>query len=144
MFEAIKEAKKAYLQNEVPIGCVIVKNGKVISRAYNKREKLKNSTAHAEILAIQKACKKLGDWRLTDCDLYVTVEPCPMCAGACFNSRLRKIVYGCNDYKGGSFGGVADIDMTNLNVLNHKLIVEKSPYADECKNLLTKFFNERR
>lgn len=101
MKEAIKQAKKAESYDEVPIGCVIVKDDKVIARGYNKRETLQQSIAHAEIMAIQKACKKLNTWRLEDCILYVTLEPCPMCAGAIIQSRIKEVVYGASDPKGG-------------------------------------------
>ena len=102
MKEAIKQAQKAQQIDEVPIGCVIVKEGKIIARGYNKREVLQQSIAHAEIIAIQKACKKLRTWRLEGCELYVTLEPCPMCAGAILQSRIEKVIYGASDPKGGS------------------------------------------
>ena len=101
MKEAIKEAKKAELKDEVPIGCVIIKDDKIIARAHNLRESKQQSIAHAEILAIEKACKKIGSWRLENCDLYVTLEPCPMCSGAILQSRISNVIYGAKDFKGG-------------------------------------------
>ena len=109
MKEAIKQAKKAYEKDEVPIGCVIVKDHKIIARGYNKREMLQQSYAHAEMIAIQKACKILNTWRLEECDLYVTLEPCPMCAGAIIQSRIKTVVYGAHDPKAGSVGSVLNL-----------------------------------
>ncbi len=99
MKEALKEAKKAYKKLEVPVGTVIVKNGEIIARAYNQKESKKNATKHAEIIAIEKACKKIDNWRLNDCELYVTLEPCPMCAGAIMNSRIKKVYIGTMEEK---------------------------------------------
>ena len=119
MKEAIKQAKKAERYAEVPIGCVIVKDDKVIARGYNKRETLQQSIAHAEIMAIQKACKKLGSWRLTDCDMYVTLEPCSMCAGALINARIRKLYIGTQDDKTGACGSVLNLLEYKFNHLKH-------------------------
>ena len=142
MLEAIKQAQKAFSEDEVPIGCVIVKDGKVIARAHNTRNKSKSATSHAEIIAINKACKKLNDWRLNGCTLFVTVEPCPMCAGACYNSRVDAVVFGASDEKGGAFGG--KIDLTNQNILNHKLNVVGGVLKQECNALIKKFFELKR
>lgn len=142
MYEAIKEAKKAEKENEVPIGCVVVLHGKIIGRGHNTRQKDKKATSHAEIKAIEKACKKLGDWRLEEAELYVTLEPCVMCAGACFNSRIKKVVYGARDEKSGAFGGF--IDLSNENIVNHKLEVVHGICEKECSEILTRFFENRR
>ena len=144
MFEALKEAKKAFNENEVPVGCVIVQNGKIIARAHNKKEKKKLATAHAEILAIEKACKKIGDWRLEDAELYVTLEPCMMCAGACFNARIKKVIFGALDEKGGGFGGVETLDLSKHNLLNHKIEVKENICECECKKLIQDFFKQKR
>ena len=138
MMEALKEAKKAYKKGEVPIGAVIVKNNKIISRAYNQKEKNKIATHHAEILAINKACKKINNWRLIDCTLYVTVEPCLMCCGAIIQSRIKKVVYGISNK---NYGGVESI---NTTLKNTNITVENGIMQDECLNLLRKFFNEKR
>ena len=138
MIEALKEAKKAYKKGEVPIGAVIVKNNKIISRAYNQKEKNKIATHHAEILAINKACKKINNWRLIDCTLYVTVEPCLMCCGAIIQSRIKKVVYGISNK---NYGGVESI---NTTLKNTNITVENGIMQDECLNLLQKFFNEKR
>lgn len=144
MFEALKEAQKAFDADEVPIGCVIVKNGKIIARAYNQKEKYKNPLKHAEMIAIEKACKKLGDWRLDDCELYVTVEPCIMCAGACLNARIKKVFFGAYDGKGGGFGGVSEINLANQNLLNHKIETQGEVLQQECKSLMQNFFKQKR
>ena len=141
MMEAIKQAKKAWDIDEVPIGCVIVKNGKVIARAYNRRESTQQSIAHAEILAIQKACKKLNSWRLDGCDLYVTLEPCPMCAGAIVNSRIRRVVYGAKDEKAGCCGSVTDLFALPFN---HRPVVESGLLEEESHALLQRFFERLR
>lgn len=139
---AINEANKAYQKNEVPIGCVICKDDKVIARAYNKRELNQQSIAHAEILAIIKACKKLKSWRLDGCTIYVTLEPCPMCAGAILQSRISKVVYGAKDFKGGSLG--SNFDLYSIKGFNHYPLVESGIYEKECSFLLSKFFKEKR
>lgn len=139
---AIAEAKKAYEKLEVPIGAVIVKDGKIIARAHNLRETKKQACAHAEILAIEKACKKLGAWRLENCEMYITLEPCPMCAGAIINSRIKKIYIGAMDAKGGAVG--SKINLLKDIKLNHEVEVEYNVCSDECAELLKKFFRELR
>ena len=138
MKEALKEAKKAYDKLEVPVGAVIVKDGKIIARAHNLKETKLDTTKHAEILAIQKASKKLKSWRLLDCEMYVTLEPCSMCAGAIINSRIKKIYIGTSDEKTGAVGSVFNLfeDYT----FNHKVEVEKGIMKEECENLLKSFF----
>ena len=141
MKEAIKQAKKAYDMIEVPVGCVIVYNDKIIARGYNKRETLESSLAHAEIIAIKKACKKLNSWRLEDCILYVTLEPCCMCAGAIIQSRIKKVVYGAYDYR---FG--AHISKTQLFDVqfNHNVAITSGVLEEECSPLIKNFFKELR
>ena len=138
MKEALKEAKKAYDKLEVPVGAVIVKDGKIIARAHNLKETRLDTTKHAEMLAIQKASKKLKSWRLLDCEMYVTLEPCSMCAGAIINSRIKKIYIGTSDEKTGAVGSVFNLfeDYT----FNHKVEVEKGIMKEECENLLKSFF----
>lgn len=141
MEAALKEAEKAKLKDEVPIGAVIVYDGKIIARAHNLREEKQCSTAHAEILAIQKACKKLKSWRLENCELYVTLEPCPMCAGAILQSRIKKVVYGAVDYKGGSIESC--MKMYDVKGYNH--YPETYYEANEkCSQVLKDFFREKR
>lgn len=142
MKEAIKQAKKAAQKDEVPIGCVIVKDDQIIARAYNKREMKQCSTAHAEILAIEKACKKLGSWRLEDCDLYVTLEPCPMCSGAIIQSRIRNVIFGAYDPKGGCMG--SNININDVRGFNHYPDIEGGILQDECSRLLKEFFKAKR
>lgn len=139
--EAIKRAKKAALLGEVPIGAVIVKDNKIISSGYNLREKKSNALLHAEIIAINRACKKLGVWRLQDCTLYVTLEPCPMCAGAVINSRIKRIVFGGYDRKAGVYGSV--LNMTDY-AFNHKYEVTGGVLEEECTKLLSDFFAQLR
>lgn len=138
---AIEEAGKACAIEEVPIGAVVVKDGEVVGRGYNRRETGKNALYHAELLAIDDACRKLGGWRLWQCELYVTMEPCPMCAGAIINSRLRRVVYGCEDQKAGSARSVI-----NLFALpyNHKPEVVGGILSEECSALLSDFFKQLR
>lgn len=138
MKEALKEAKKAYDKLEVPVGAVIVKDGKIIARAHNLKETRLDTTKHAEMLAIQKASKKLKSWRLLDCEMYVTLEPCSMCSGAIINSRIKKIYIGTLDEKTGAAGSVFNLfeDYT----FNHKVEVEKGIMKEECENLLKSFF----
>lgn len=138
MKEALKEAKKAYDKLEVPVGAVIVKDGKIISRAHNLKETKYDTTKHAEILAIQKASKKLNSWRLIDCEMYVTLEPCSMCAGAIINSRIKKVYIGAMDEKTGAVGSVLNLfeDFT----FNHKVEVEKGIMQKECEIMLKDFF----
>lgn len=142
MNEAIKQAKKAAQKDEVPIGCVIVKDDQIIARAYNKREMKQCSTAHAEILAIEKACKKLGNWRLEDCDLYVTLEPCPMCSGAIIQSRIRNVIFGAYDPKGGCMG--SNMNINDVRGFNHYPDIEGGILQDECSRLLKEFFKAKR
>ena len=142
MKEAIKQAKKAAQMDEVPIGCVIVKDDQIIARAYNKREMKQCSTAHAEILAIEKACKKLGSWRLEDCDLYVTLEPCPMCSGAIIQSRIRNVIFGAYDPKGGCMG--SNMNINDVRGFNHYPDIEGGILQDECSRLLKEFFKAKR
>ena len=142
MKEALKEAKKASKLDEVPIGCVIVLNGEIIARSHNLRETKKLATGHAEILAIQKANKKLDNWRLNDACMYVTLEPCPMCAGAIFQSRIGRVVYGASDEKYGSFGGV--FNLFDIKTLNHKPIIIGGVLAQESQELLKDFFIQKR
>ena len=141
MQQAIKRAKKAALIGEVPIGAVIVKDGVIIASGYNLREKKSNSLLHAEIIAIEKACKKLSAWRLEDCTLYVTLEPCPMCAGAVINSRIKRVVFGGYDHKAGVYGSVFNI--TNY-AFNHKYEVLGGVLEKECTKLLSDFFTQLR
>ena len=142
MKEALKEAKKAYKKKEVPIGAVIVKDNKIIARAHNLRETKKKATAHAEILAIEKACKKLGAWRLENCDLYVTLEPCTMCAGAIINSRIKRLFIGAMDEKGGAVG--SKINILKDIKLNHDVEIETGILKEECSKILKDFFKELR
>lgn len=138
MMEALKEAKKAFELGEVPIGAVIVKDNKIISRAFNKKESTNLATSHAEILAINKTCKKLNNWRLLDCTLYVTVEPCLMCCGAIIQSRIKKVVYGTsNEY----YGAVESIDNT---LKKYNIEVENNILQNECSNIMKEFFKKRR
>lgn len=138
MKEALKEAKKALDIEEVPVGAVIVKDGKIIARAHNTKETKKDATCHAEILAIQKACKKLGAWRLIDCEMYVTLEPCSMCAGALINSRIKKLYIGTDDNKTGACGSV--LNLLEDYKFNHKIEVQKYILKDDAEKLLKEFF----
>jgi len=142
MAEAINEAKKALELDEVPVGAVIVRNGEIISRAYNLRETSRQATAHAELLAIQKACSHLNSWRLDNCDLYVTLEPCPMCAGAIINARIKSVYFGAYDPKGGACGSVADL--FRKGNFNHAPIVYSGIMEEECETLLKEFFSKLR
>lgn len=138
MLEAIKEAKKAGAIDEVPIGAVVVKDGEIIARAHNLRQTRQIATAHAEILAIEKACRKLNTWRLEGCTLYVTLEPCPMCAGATILSRIETVVFGAYDPKGGSFG--TSVDFTTIKAFNHRPVIFSGVLEEECATLLKDFF----
>ena len=138
---ALKEAKKAYDLDEVPIGAVIVKDGVVLAKAKNLRNKTKCATSHAEVLAINKACKKLGDWRLEGAKMYVTLEPCPMCAGAALSARVKRIVYGASDKNCGALGTVVDL---NEHYPLHKAEVERGFMEKECADMLTDFFRDLR
>ncbi len=137
---ALYEAKKAFLEGEIPVGAVIVKDNKVISRSYNKKEKDKEPISHAEINAIRIATKKLGDWRLNDCEIYVTKEPCIMCAGAIIESRIRRVVFGFYDKESGAFGGKINI----LNYINAKIIVESGILERDSFELFKSFFDKLR
>jgi tRNA(adenine34) deaminase len=139
---AIEEAKIAYILDEVPVGAIIVRNGEVISRGHNLRETLKDATAHAEIIAIKNACTKLNGWRLIDCDIYVTLEPCSMCAGALVNSRVNRVIFGAFDARAGACGSVYNI-VDDLR-LNHRLDVVSGVLENECKGLLQEFFKGKR
>ena len=138
MKQALKEAKKAYEKLEVPVGAVIVKDGKIIARAHNLKETKTDTTKHAEILAIQKASKKLESWRLVDCEMYITLEPCSMCAGAIINSRIKKVYIGALDEKTGAAGSV--LNLFEDYKFNHKVEVEKGVMQKECENILKDFF----
>lgn len=142
MKEAIRQAKKAYALREVPIGCVIVYEGKIIARGYNRRNTDKNTTSHAEINAIRKASKKLGDWRLEGCTLYVTLEPCQMCAGATVQARIDKVVIGSMNPKAGCAGSV--LNLLEMDGFNHKVEVERGVLEEECSTMLSGFFKELR
>lgn len=142
MKEALKEAKKAYKKKEVPVGAIIVKNGEIIARGYNQREIKKDSTMHAEISAIRKANKKLEAWRLNDCEMYVTLEPCPMCAGAIINSRIKKIYIGALDEKNGACGSVSNI--LEEYTQNYKVEYESGIIKYQCEKILKDFFKELR
>ncbi|MBP2654070.1 MAG: tadA [Firmicutes bacterium] len=139
---ALGEARKAYQIGEVPIGAVLVIGGEVISLAYNRRETWKDATAHAEIIAIREACQKLGRWRLTGAVLYVTIEPCPMCAGALVAGRIDRLVYGSPDYKAGAVESIFNV-VQNV-ALNHRLEVTAGVRAEECAAIMREFFRERR
>ncbi len=140
MASALKCAEKALTEGEVPIGAVVVLNGKVIARGHNRRTKRQIATAHAEIEAIEKACKKLKSWRIPECELYVTLEPCPMCMGAALNARIKKIYYGAPEDKGRSLTG----ELANANLLNHTVEVEGGVMEAECREILSRFFSEMR
>ena len=142
MKQALKEAEKAYKKLEVPVGAIIVKDGEIIARAHNQKETKTDKTKHAEILAIQKASKKLTSWRLIDCEMYVTLEPCSMCAGAMINSRIKKVYIGANDEKTGAVGSV--LNLFNDYTFNHKVETETGIMEKECQEILTQFFKELR
>jgi len=142
MKEALKEAKKAYKKDETPVGAVIVKDGVVIARGHNEKELKNDPTLHAEISAIKKACKKLGTWRLNDCDMYVTLEPCAMCAGAIIQSRVGRLFIGTSDPKAGAVGSVVDI--LGIDDFNHKVEVSYGLLMEECSKILKDFFKELR
>jgi tRNA(adenine34) deaminase len=142
MGEALRLATKALDQEEVPVGAVIVREGKIIARAYNQVELLKDATAHAEMLAITQAEAAVGDWRLTDCDLYVTKEPCAMCAGALVHVRMRRVVFGCKDPRSGAAGGM--INLLQMPSFNHQCDITSGVLEADCANLLQSFFRSRR
>lgn len=139
---ALKEAKKARDINEVPIGCVIVRDDKVIGKGYNKRNTDKNVLSHAELIAIMQACKKTGDWRLEDCTMYITLEPCQMCAGAMVQARLQRAVIGSMNPKAGCGGSVLNI--LQMAEFNHQVDVERGVLEEECSSILTEFFSDLR
>ncbi len=138
MLEALKEAKKAFKKKEVPVGSVAVKDGKVIAKAHNIRETLTDPTAHAEIICIKKAARKVGGWRLSGVTIYSTLEPCAMCAGAIIHARVKELVFGAYDEKAGACG--SKLDLTKEGLLNHKLKVSSGILEKECSGILKKFF----
>jgi tRNA(adenine34) deaminase len=142
MSEALRMAARAYEADEVPIGAVVVRAGKIIARAFNQVELLKDATAHAEMLAITQAEAAVGDWRLSDCELFVTKEPCPMCAGALVHVRMRRVIFGCPDLRGGAAGGL--LNLLQNSSLNHQCDITSGVMHDECANLLQTFFREKR
>ena len=142
MKEALRQAQKAYALGEVPIGCVIVYQGKIIGRGYNRRNTDKNTLAHAEITAINKASKKIGDWRLEGCSLYVTLEPCQMCAGAIVQARIDEVIMGCMNPKAGCGGSILNI--LEMPQFNHQVKVTRGVLEQECSAMLTEFFKELR
>jgi tRNA(adenine34) deaminase len=142
MGEALRLARRAFAADEVPVGAVVVRNGEIIGRAWNQVETLKDATAHAEMLAITQAESVVGDWRLTDCDLFVTKEPCPMCAGAIVHARIRRVVFGCADPKAGAAGGL--LNLLQMPELNHRCEITREVRADECARILKEFFLGRR
>lgn len=139
---ALNEAKKAYNKGEIPVGAVIVKDDKVITKAHNLKELKKDTTKHAEILAIQKASKKLDSWRLENCEMYVTLEPCSMCAGALIQARIKKVYIGAMDYKTGACGSV--LNLLGDYKFNHIVEIEKGVLSEECENIIKDFFKELR
>ena len=142
MREALKQAERASALGEMPVGAVIVRDGEIISRAYNRRETKKNALYHAEITAIDRACKKLGGWRLPRCEMYVTLEPCPMCAGAILNSRIEHIYYGASDEKSGCCG--SKINLLDMNLCNYTVTVTGGILENECRDIIKKFFRNLR
>ncbi len=142
MKEAIKQARKAYELGEVPIGCVIVYEDKIISRGYNRRVTDKNTLSHAELNAIKKASKKLGDWRLDNCEMFITLEPCQMCAGAIVQSRIKKVYAGCMNPKAGCAGSI--LNLLDVPQFNHQVEFEKDILHDECSKMLSDYFKEMR
>ena len=142
MAEALKEAKKAYKKDETPVGAVIVRHGEIISRGYNEKELKQDPTLHAETIAIKKACKKLGTWRLNDCDMYVTLEPCTMCAGAIIQARVGRLFIGAADPKAGAVGSV--LDVLHIDKFNHKVDVVCGILQEECSEILKDFFRDLR
>jgi tRNA(adenine34) deaminase len=142
MRQALRQAQKAYEADEVPVGAVVVRAGKVIGRAYNQVELLKDATAHAEMLALTQAETAVGDWRLVDCDLYVTKEPCVMCAGALIHVRIRRLIFGCADTRSGAAGGM--INLLQHSVLNHHCEITSGVLQNECAAILQDFFRQKR
>ena len=142
MLEALKEAEKSANFDEVPVGAVIVKDGKIIARGHNLRERNNDPTAHAEIVAVRKACKKLKTWRLEGCTIYVTIEPCSMCAGTLLWARIKRIVYGANDPKGGALG--SSYNLFEVKNINHKVEITRGVLENRCAELMTSFFRNKR
>lgn len=142
MSEALRQARKAFDQGEVPVGAVIVREGRIIARAYNQVELLKDATAHAEMLALTSAQAAVGDWRLTGCELYVTKEPCPMCAGALYHCRIRRVIFGCPSPKDGACGSL--LNLLDQPTLNHRAAIQGLVRQEECASLLRQFFQEAR
>ncbi len=142
MKEALKEAQKAYNKEEVPVGAIIVKEGKIIAKAHNQKETKKDTTKHAEIIAIQKASKKIEAWRLSECEMYVTLEPCSMCAGALIQARIKKVYIGTMDYKTGACG--SKLNLLEDYTFNHKVEIEAGILQKECEEILKKFFKKLR
>lgn len=142
MREAIKQARKAYAREETPIGCVIVYDGKIIARGFNKRNMKKNTLAHAEISAIHKASRVIGDWRLEDCTMYVTLEPCPMCAGAIVQARIKRVVIGSMNPKAGCAGSV--LNLLDMEGFNHRAEITRGVLEEECSGMMSSFFRELR
>src|SRR3954452_1150098 len=142
MTEALRLAKKAFVKEEVPVGAIVVRAGKIIARAFNQVEMLKDATAHAEMLAITEAEAAVGDWRLNECDLYVTKEPCAMCAGALVHVRMRRVIFGCADPRSGAAGGT--MNLLQMPGLNHQCEITGGVLAQECGTLLQSFFQARR
>src|SRR6266478_6080856 len=142
MRTALRLAAKAYEADEVPVGAVVVRAGNIIGRAYNQVELLKDATAHAEMLAITQAESAVGDWRLTDCDLYVTKEPCPMCAGAIVHTRIRRVIFGCTDVRAGAAGTV--MNLLQHDALNHRCQITSGVLESECASILQDFFRKKR
>ncbi len=142
MREALRQAQKAYAAGEVPVGAVVARDGKVIARAYNQVELLKDATAHAEMLALTQAEEAVGDWRLVDCDLYVTKEPCAMCAGALVHVRMRRVIFGCADVRAGAAGSV--LNLLQYPAFNHRCEITSGVLQDECAPILQEFFRKRR
>lgn len=141
MKEALVEAEQAFALGEVPVGAVVVKDGKIIARGHNRRETDRVATAHAELLAMEEACRALGSWRLSECTLYVTLEPCPMCAGTAVNARVGRVVYGAKDAKAGAMGSVFSV---NAYPLNHKVDLTVGVLEAECREILRRFFEGKR
>lgn len=142
MREALRQAKKAYAAEEVPVGAIVVREGRIIARAYNQVELLKDATAHAEMLALTAAEAAVGDWRLTDCDLYVTKEPCIMCAGALVHARVRRVIFGCADERAGGAGSI--LNVLQMPTLNHRCDISSRILQNECAAILQDFFRKKR
>ncbi len=142
MREALRQAKKAYAAEEVPVGAVVAREGRIIARAYNQVEMLKDATAHAEMLALTQAEAAVGDWRLNDCDLYVTKEPCIMCAGAIVHARVRRVIFGCADERAGAAGSI--LNVLQMPTLNHRCDIASGVLQNECADILQDFFKQKR